>query len=259
MKTNKFISIFSVVLCFMAFMTVSYAWFTLDDNNDVSGLESTIITVPNLVISKDPNEIKNYTINTSNYNVVIFENEIIDMVPCTHDDNYSNYLKYVTNTYDINNDGLPNVGTELEFDGVEDNQKYFFDLTVYVASIEKKFEDYHLDAFIKSPIADENTLDIHKAISIDFYTDEVSINNYKGTLNLASLNSEVNDGSTKKEEVCLINNGITLNTEGCTKIIMRYYFDGALLKNDSSTFINSSTISNTSCTITIAFKVEKNN
>lgn len=259
MKVNKFISIFSVVLCLFAFTAVSYAWFTLDNESDLSGIDGTIKVSPNLVISKDPDEIKNYTINTVDYNVIVFENDIIDMIPCTHDNNYNHYLKYVINNYDINSNGLPNQGTELEFDNVENNQKYFFDVTVYIASIEQKFDNYHLDAFIKLPIVDENTLDIHKAISVDFYTEEVNTNNYKGTLNLASLDNEINDGSTKKEQVRILNNDIPLNIEGSRKIIMRYYFDGALLKSNSSTFISSETINNIACSITIAFKVEKNN
>jgi hypothetical protein len=157
-------------------------------------------------------------------------------------------LKYL-----VNHDAVDNVtgnamdGMKLEFEGVPEteNEQYFIDYTVYIASAFKPLDVSSLYATIVMPESDESTPPYFNAISIDFYVGEVSLAGYKGTTSVSSgvAVELLGEGET-----------VPLNTNGYITVIMRSYFDGALQDAETNNaYINSYTVGSDGAVVGVDF------
>ena len=96
------------------------------------------------------------------------------------------------------------------------------------------------------------------AIRIDFYVDEVSLDGYRGTTSLAdALKTENNYIYEGIELFGPEDDEIPLNTEGYITVIMRCYFDGALLDDEGNAYINSYTVLSDRVYIGVDFTVSE--
>ena len=252
--------IFSLILLIMVFIGFmfanhSLAWFARNENVGANGLSASVKVSPNLIIAKDPDTIRRGDlIFDVNFHGTAREN----MIAVTHDDNVSStFLKYVTNHYAVDtHTGNVKDGATLEFANVptENNEAYFIDYTVYIASAFEALDITALNATLIIPESVDVDHPYFYAASIDFYVEEVTKDNYRGTTSVAeALNTKQYKG------VNLFPDGHTvpLNTEGYITVIMRCYFDGALQDEHGNAYINSYTVKSDGVVIGVAFTAEE--
>ena len=248
--------IFSLILLIMVFIGFmfanhSLAWFARNENVGANGLSASVKVSPNLIIAKDPD-----TINRGDliFDVNFHGTARDNMIAVTHDDNVpSTFLKYVTNHYAVDTQtGNVKEGATLEFANVptENNDAYFIDYTVYIASAFEALDITALNATLIFPESADDHPSYFYAASIDFYVKEVTKDNYRGTTSLAKAYQGVNlfpDGHT-----------VPLNTEGYITVIMRCYFDGALQdEKNGNAYVNSYTVESNDVVIGVAFTAEE--
>lgn len=247
------ISFIMLIIVFIGFMLAnrSLAWFAKNENVTANGLSANVKVSPNLIIAKD---VESITEGNLVFSVDFKDAAKTNMIAVTRDETMpTTFLKYLTNHYAVDfSSGKVKEGYELEFDPVpaENNQEYFIDYTVYIASAFEQLPVKSLNAMITIP----STVDEHhpyfNAASIDFYVGEVSLSGYRGTTSVAS-NTGVDLFS---------NNGgvVPLNSEGHIKVIMRCYFDGALEdENTGKAYINSEKVKTDRVVIGVDFVAEE--
>ena len=254
-KTMRLVFIFvTIVVCVGAYLIAngSLAWFTTSKVARAEGLSFSVETVPSLVIAKTEEQIA-----VREYREVKVDFDGVagnDMIAVTRDESVADtYLKFLKNHYAVDiHTGNVKPGFELEFDPVpaENNDRYFIDYVVYIASANKPFEVESLSAMIVPPDNIEECPPYFNAVSIDFYIGEVSLANYCGTTSVA--------GSTEGTYVELLTDGIIpQNTDDCIKVIMRCYFDGDLKGEGGNAYVNSYTVSSDGVNIGVKFFVEE--
>ena len=231
-------AIFALILLVVVFIGFlfsnrSMAWFAKNENVTANGLSANVKVSPNLIISKDVNSI---TQGDLVFGVDFKGTARSNMIAVTHDaDAPTTFLKYLTNHYAVDfNSGNAKDGYDLEFEPVpaENNQEYFIDYTVYIASAFEQLSVKSLNAMITIPSSVDEDHPYFNAASIDFYVGEVNANGYRGTTSVAS-----DQGVDLFQGVGGI---VPLNTDGHIKVIMRCYFDGALQDQTSGkAYVNS--------------------
>ena len=246
-----------LIIVFIGFMLAnrSLAWFARNEDVGVNGLSASVKVSPNLIIAKDPAAItRGDLIFDVNFNGTAREN----MIAVTHDNNVpSTFLKYLSNHYAVDiHTGNAKPGATLEFENVpaEDNEAYFIDYTVYIASAFGALDITALNATLIIPETVDADYPYFHAASIDFYVEEVTADNYRGTTSVAKAVTNAPDKS-----VNLFPSGSTvpLNTEGHITVIMRCYFDGALQAPDGTAYVNSYTVKSHGVVIGVAFTAEE--
>ncbi len=249
-QRRKLISAFaSLIFSAIVMLTsITAAWFA--NNRDVAsnGMQMSVETTPNLVISDSESAISSMTASGATFSVT-FNSGRDNMYPATHAGTGAVKLQYVSDSSVVDiNSGLAKDGSSLTMADVVSSSSslYYVDFTVYIASVNKALTTTGVTAAFSTT----TTNDTHKATSVDFYVDGT----YVDTLNLAGLNYSVNDASTAKTSVSLGITEVPLNTEDSIAITMRCYFDGALEKvNDTTTFINSASVDTTQISFGILF------
>ncbi len=245
-------SIFSLVLTGFIFVAATFAWMTIVKVDNVTGMQLSVDASSNLVISDDKSNIsaQNYLTNELSFTSV---SEVF--LPCTHDsdDTFAlSGLKYVTNTDQINFlTGIKSdIGEELDYEVAKnsEDEKYYFERTVFVASNGKAIENTNLSVSITSAKVDgvEVESGCLMATSVDVYLIE------NGTATYCNKSCVA-----EKESVLILQNGtVPLNTSGSLEILIRYYFDGALLKESGKAYINSATVNVKQVSLNLTFIAE---
>ena len=220
----------------------SLAWFSENDEATATGLSVNAKISPNLVIGKSAEQIKQDSLL---FSVDFSGTARKNMIAVTRDEKVEGtFLKYVKDHYAVDHKtGNAKPGMTLAFEGVpvENNEPYFIDYTVYIASA---FDPLAVSSLSATIVIPDTVDDLHPypyAVSIDFYVGEVSESAYRGTTSVADCIHQ-----TERANVELFpNNGTTvpLNTEGYIKVIMRCYFDGALQDPQTGVaYVNSNTV-----------------
>ena len=254
---QKLIVLFASVALIFAFVgfliaNKSVAWFSENNEANAKGLSVNAKVSSNIIIAKTVEEIMSNDLSVSvNFNGTARTN----MIAVTHDENVPDtYLKYLTNHYAVDHEtGNVKNGMELEFADVPttDNEPYFIDYTVYIASAFEPLDITSLKANIVIPKNVDSLHPYFNAASIDFYVDSVSEEGYRGTTSVAD-----NINGTQRASIELFPTGgtVPLNTEGYVTVIMRCYFDGALQDTKSGkAYINSYTVKSDGVVIGVAF------
>ena len=236
------LSLALLVVVFVGFALANYgfAWFAKNENVGAGGMSTSVKVSPNLIIAKDLEAItRGDLVFAVDFNGTRRNN----MIAVTHDDSVENtYLKYLTNHYAVDNKtGNVKPGQTLEFAPVpeDDNEAYFIDYTVYIASAFEALTVESLKASIVMPDGVDIYHPYYYAASIDFYVNEVSTTGYRGTTSVA----ECLNGGTGVDLFSNQGGEVPLNTNGAIKVIMRCYFDGALQdKTTGNAYVNSYTV-----------------
>ena len=240
-----------IVFIGFAFANHSLAWFAKNENVSANGFSATAKVSPNLIIAKDTTSITNGDLVFGvDFNGTTREK----MIAVTHDNDMpTTFLKYLTNHHAVDNvTGNKKEGATLEFESVPDtdNEAYFIDYTVYIASAFEQLAVDSLTASITIPASVDEEHPYFNAASIDFYVDEVSIENYCGTTSVAS--------DTGVDLFKGQGGIVPLNSNGYIKVIMRCYFDGALQDSNGIAYINSNTVDSTTVSIGVEFEAIEN-
>jgi hypothetical protein len=208
-----------------------------------SGVEMSIETLPSLVISKEDGngagqignaDIESICAKAENNYTITYTSDKEAMLPATHDwaVGTTTGLKYVSNLENIGfTTGLAKGGASLSFNAVpaDSDSTYYIDYEAYIASVNEAMTNTDLVASLSLAGTALNEYTVYlKAATVDFYVGSVTLNNYKGSIN-------VRDSETKKVNLTDITHTIPLNTEGSIHVIARCYFDGALQENESDT------------------------
>ena len=242
-----------VVFIGFLFSNLSMAWFAKNENVTANGFSATAKVSPNLIIAKSAEEI---TAGNLLFGVEFSNPATTNMIAVTHDETASEtFLKYLTNHYAIDfNSGTKKEGYKLEFAPVptDNNQEYFIDYTVYLASVFGQLPVKSLNAMITIPSSVDNEFPYFNAASIDFYVGEVSVANYRGTASVGNRNESVDLFKGQEDKV------VPLNSNGYIKVIMRCYFDGALQDSNGLAYTNSKMVDSTPVSIGVAFEAIAN-
>ena len=246
----------SLLVTFFGFLIAndSLAWFSENKQVTAEGLSVSAKVSPNLIIAKTEDEIG--AEGNILFGVDFKGTSRSDMIAVTRDEALGDpYLKYLKNHYAVDHvTGVVKDGYELEFEPVpsENNERYFIDYVVYIASAFDPLLVDSLTAKITIPEAVGAEYPYFNAASIDFYVGEVSAEGYRGTTAVAAIADSEN--STVSKNVVLVENGtIPLNTEGHIKVIMRCYFDGALEQSEGQAYVNSYTVKTQGVVIGVEF------
>lgn len=246
----------TAVVCFLL-INGTFAWFASNKSVSATGFSATAKVSPNLIIAKTEEEITN---ETPKFSIDFNGTSRTNMIAVTHDSNSGDtYLKYLTNHYavDFNTGNAKDEQIPLEFETVPstNNEAYFIDHIVYLASAFVTLPVTSLTACISNPTTLETQYSYFNAASIDFYVDEVSNTGYRGT---TSVSKTTNNDAEKYVNLFPSGTTIPLNTEGFIKIIMRCYFDGALQDPvTGNAYINSFLVRPNSLSLDVEFLAQE--
>ena len=263
-----------------ALAAATMAWFSMNRNVDSNGMQMDVEVSSNLIISAiESGSAGSGAINAADTGTISVPasawttlNAVHSgkFIPATHDavNGGTVQLVYNTNPDQVHpSSGLAKDSTPLAFDAVEDSEDngdvaadwYYRDYVVYIASGGKAFDASHLYVtFTGSAVSAQ---DYHDAASVDFWFSATGAGTpaYKGTLNLAGL--DITNYNAAKTQIDLLNGTRTtvpLNTSDHFKVIMRFYYDGALKASSASTktYINSAEVSSAMLNLTVSFAAE---
>lgn len=248
----------TLIIAFAGFImsNQSLAWFSKNKEVAAQGFSVSAKVSPNLVISKDKDGIMHENIL---FSVDFTDTAREKMIAVTHDSSAPDtYLKYLTSHHAVDlNSGNAKPGMELEFATVPsvDNEKYFVDHTVYIASTFESLEVDSLKASIKVPETVDDEHFYFNAASIDFYVNEVSAAGYRGTTSVAKC---INDDPYMNVDLLPGGGTVPLNTEGYITVIMRCYFDGALQDSDTGiAYVNSNSVKTDNIALGVEFVADE--
>nr|AIF26507.1 hypothetical protein [uncultured bacterium fosmid pJB39A3] len=242
------------------------AWFAHNKDVDAKGMAMEVEADSNLVISTSKEDIR-----TSMNFTITFEGSREKLRAATHDWGVGTQtgLKYNNNPDIVSaTSGLAEEG-ELTFApvpirGADPNiQKlYYRDYIVYVASTERPMiaEDLTVTLGYLGGSTPSEEKDYFKAASVDFYVSTASEATYRGTLNLAHQDYR-NESSEPVDSISLKAPGeatmtIPYNkaeTDYCIPVVMRFYFDGGLKKDDNNTYVYSEGLSTEDFNMAVKF------
>lgn len=175
-------------------------------------------------------------------------------------------LQYIKQTIAIDTaTGLPKSGTDLEYieyipvpeETNESIKHYYVDYIVYIASSGKPLTDVPLTASITAP--PDDTVIYHQASSVDFYVDGI----YVDSLNLAGLdlsNDETYNSSNVKTATIPLESSIPCcdGDDGrYITVLMRCYFDGALHRDATHTYVTTNDLPTTGLTLGVTFTADE--
>lgn len=249
-----------IVISMICFLIVTVGWFTMSQNVKASNLQISMDAPANLIISKTEEGIKASGVATSGSSIEYDSSAGRSlMLPATADWNVGTDtgLKYPKNTWNIDfYSGLlkEDLGEEealYGFNAVEKDADslYYVDYEAYIASSGKPMSDVKLSANISC----DSDIETHKATTVAFYQGhEVLETNYVGSINVKNQASGVVN-FTLRDNLIPCNTG---DEAGYIHIIARCYFDGALLDDDNTAIIKSSTINTAGVILKISFYAE---
>ena len=242
----------------VAITSVTWAWISMNRQVNSNGVQMTIDSSPNLVISDSSSTIATYTSANwaDSYIVKAWSDSAEVLIPADHYDSTtystvsgSNSFNLVYNTNPENVVRATGKGTNLTFAHVpsDGEDEYFIDKTVYIASLDQamtKGTDYSNLVFTIAEVGSGTTTNrAYKSASVDVYV----AGTFKGTLNLDTLSSvTVTDL-----------NSIPLNSTSSVAITFRCYFDGALQDAADSTknYVNSVSLATNTTNITFNISI----
>ena len=238
----------SMVVTVSMLIAAATAWLTVNRKAESNGVQMTVQGTSNLVIGQSIAEVQN---GTPTFETTFAANPTNKYMPCTHDKTEENYgatgLFFVSNIDQIDPaTGFCPENFEESYSPVTLAKKdnYYKEYTVFIASAGESMEDYDLYVSIGTPTNIAGLSDTFKALSIDFYVgNEANEDTYVDTLNIAGLDIFANDGMSEYKEALIWEDGIPDAAATPLKVIMRAYFDGALIKADGDAFIRSEDLS----------------
>lgn len=276
MKKTKVLVPALGILCLSmaASVTSTFAWFAANQTVYAKNMQVRSSTPASLVIGKSFNQV-------GKAQEIVYDtpDTVTSLAPATHsDDNAHNtHLKVVTNGDLIDpNTGLKKTDAtgDLTYGNAAAGTNYV-DFTAYIASagdaiaaVEPKKLSVSIDQ--TNELATGDTI---SACSVDFYvksvtggegvtqnTDAPALSEYVGTLNVAGLDAAANDFTTTKTSLDLIPTTATMtipNQESASavKVLMRVYFDGALLKKAGQAFVYTNAIDTTVVKLNATFSI----
>jgi hypothetical protein len=244
------------IVCFLV-SNGTLAWFAKNENVNANGFSVSAKNSPNIVIAKTAEEILQGDIAFS----VDFKGMTRShMVPVTREENApETFLKYLVNHHavDFNTGNAKDDSVPLEFENVPttDNEIYFVDRVVYIASTTQALPITSLKASIVKPFEVGIDHSYFNAASIDFYVEEVSQAGYRGT---TSVSKTIKNQQDRYINLFPSGGEIPFNAEGCIKIIMRCYFDGALQdEQNNRAYINSYLVRADAISLGVEFVAEE--
>lgn len=271
-RRTRCLAVVSTVLAFLVCAgSFTYAWLSENRTVDSDNFEMSMQTTSNLVISDSTSEIVKANISEINSGSPFAISATADntkFAVSSHDiTTTTSNLVYVVNTADVNlNTGLENTDKTLVYDealNTEDGKQYYKDVTVYVASYDKEMTDAALSVEISSALKESTAITSGSlmATSVDFYLESVSDENFKGTLNVAGKDTADTDKTSNSTDPTKTKTSLTLlsaatipqNTSGYVTVVMRCYFDGALLESAGQAYVNSATLDLSKVTVNFRF------
>ena len=280
MKKTKVLVPALGILCLSMAASVSstFAWFAANQTVYAKNMQVKSSTPASLVIGKSFNKV-------GKAQEIVYDDPttVKSLAPATHSSEaaHTTGLKVVTNgdlidpaTGLVKTEDGEAVGT-LTYENAAADTNYV-DYVCYIASAGEAIADKDAKKLSVS-IQQTNsaaTGDTISACSVDFYvktvtasgsettnTDDPSVDDdFVGTLNVAGLDAVTNDGATQKTSVDLIPTtaNMAIPTESgnsAIKVLMRIYFDGALLKSAGQAYVYTNSIDVTTVKLNATFSI----
>ena len=245
MKPSIVMPLITMITLLAAVVSVTWAWVSMNNHLDSTGISMNVNVSANLVISDSASAIAAYTTSgwKDSYVEKMWSDDTRELIPVDHYDSAtypvvsgSDSVGLVYNDNPVNVVRTTGKGNNLTFSHVPSDGvgTYFIDKVVYVASLKTamtKGTDYSRLTFSITETGSGTTVNTaYKSASVDVYVANV----YKGTLNLDQL------GSFSVTDV----DSVPLNTAGSLAITFRCYFDGALQNASDNTknYVNSTVL-----------------
>ena len=225
-KMRRLIPAFAMLLVAATMLsTASFAWFTISTTASATGMQVSATASSSLLITDSADK---FTAAVGTIDISQ-QNTQAGLVPATHDASYSAdsyHLKAVADASIVN----PSTG---EYSGTwqaaAKNTNYV-EYTVYLGTTGTALTGQYLNAEVK--ISNDLAYKIHNAVTVDFWVN----GNYGGKINLEQVsdgnktyNIDIAKGLTIPAAVQIGNDGAAAPTNQYVTVVMRVYFDGALL------------------------------
>ncbi|MBQ9416890.1 MAG: hypothetical protein IJU20_08660 [Clostridia bacterium] len=179
-------SLLFILALLIAVLSVSYAWLASNRTVDSDGVDMTLETSDNLIISNSPTEIVKADFLTTSDNPFLthltFPGDVA-LTPCTHvlDNGYNTSPTGLIRPKDeisiSPSSGLPTKESLLNStsnyavaENVQSGATYYIDQTVYIASAGEDLSKYHLYASIEYNGKPSELDERAGAITVDFYS-----------------------------------------------------------------------------------------
>ena len=277
-KMRKLLPAFAMLLVSAVMMsTASFAWFSMGTTATASGMQVKATASSSLIIShtadlgvfKSADQAIAWGTAIAPGVDAVLPTGYDSLKPATHSDTGAKKLAIPADSSKINAGTGALDGTTLT--DITTETGYYVDFVAYIATVggaaltnQDLFANVHLPADI--------TIDIHNAVTIDFwteyYTDGVSTGaesyqektNFK-TADATTYNSLSNTVSVK------IGDGVTIpllivdeedTNASYIKVTMRVYFDGALVENadTGATYVRNQNQTQTPASFTVEFEAK---
>lgn len=294
MKKTKVLVPALGILCLSmaASVTSTFAWFAANQTVYAKNMQVRSSTPASLVIGQTFNQVGQA--QEIVYADPTEANPVKSLAPCTHTDAEGEEAPFTQGLMAVKNGDIidPNTGLvkvdpetslpvgTLEYQNVTAGINYV-DYVAYIASAGDAIAGTAgsaTDPSKKLSVAITNTAtgttgDTVNALSVDFYvksvtasgtettnTDATTLAEYKGTLNLAGIDAAANNHVTgAKTTLELFDTAdITIPTEtgkSAVKVVMRLYFDGALLKDATHAYVYTNNIDTSIVNLKATFSI----
>ena len=258
-KRDLYLSFFLVAISLLLLLGATIAWFAMNKEVGSSGMVMRIDVTPTLVMGSTQDDLVSYKRDSIVYNGES-DSSITDelpyyLKPATHD-NAVGYtegagtgLKYNTNPTSVDYiTGLQEAAAEdLQFQPVpvygpdSAGRRYYIDYYAYISSDAKEMEVSAFNASLILLSPTDHNPDYFSSASVDFYVNGTTQGAFRGTLNLAGNEADGSPGDnildlTGPATIPYIDTGYS------TKVLMRFYFDGALEKTPGQAYVYSNNL-----------------
>lgn len=263
-KMRKIIPALAMLLVSAVMMsTASFAWFSMSTKATATGMEVKATASSSLIITDNP-ILANFVAATQTVDLS-GQNLASALIPATHiasgDTGYSNGLKTLTNTGDVNaaNGATPAAPTW----GTTTKGQHYVEYVAYLAtSGTTALSNQTITATVSIAADIEAKYEIHNAVTVDFWVatvtdDAAGTEAYKegATVNLKTVDANANKSSV------VIAEGITIPvavveqaaTGDYLKVFMRVYFDGSLMKDATNAYVRNAMVTEVAAAFSVEF------
>ncbi len=260
-KTRKLIPAIAMLLMSTVMMsTASFAWFSMNTETNVSGMQVQATAGGSLIISDQLTTLSAAKISHA------FTETDIKLSPVTYDETENDTGYKIPNSFsDIKPEtGLPESGTVTLAD-IASGDGYYKDYVVYIAAAGAAMEATKINAEVTFLDINDNAVELEQCaatVAFTYFFDQKATIATELTTDLApngkavAATAKLSSNKTTVEYTHSETFDVPLNdNKSSIAVVMRVYFDGALEESAGKTWVRSQAVSAEDIKISVKFTI----